>query len=235
MTKRFGAISSPRLDNYAGTVAPTANDDAADGYDVGSIWFDTVLQNAFVCVDATTTAAVWKLITVSTVGAGSVLFPSLWQATANSQVPTHLSARLGLVEFPASISVARVTLRQGTTGAAVSCRFALYSFDGQTKLIDVTGNGSASANTDFSIAVSPAVYIARGYYYAFVCRNATTGSLTVTCYATKDDALSASPAGSLPALHGTLVIVGGAAPATITPSAITVTDSSCPVCRFDNA
>ena len=45
--------------NYAATVAPTATDDAAAGYEVGSQWFDTTADRWYVCLDATATSAVW--------------------------------------------------------------------------------------------------------------------------------------------------------------------------------
>lgn len=49
--------------NFTAVVAPTANDDSGDGYDVGSQWIDVLLDDAYICVDDTLTAAVWKKIT----------------------------------------------------------------------------------------------------------------------------------------------------------------------------
>ncbi len=46
----------------AATVAPTVNEDAGDGYSVGSLWIDTTNDKGYVCVDSTTTAAVWQQI-----------------------------------------------------------------------------------------------------------------------------------------------------------------------------
>lgn len=53
----------PPQSNHAATVAPTVNDDAADGYQVGSVWTDVTADEAYICVDATVAAAVWKQIT----------------------------------------------------------------------------------------------------------------------------------------------------------------------------
>jgi hypothetical protein len=45
--------------NYAATTDPVAGDDAADGYAVGSFWYNTTLDRAWVCLDAAAGAAVW--------------------------------------------------------------------------------------------------------------------------------------------------------------------------------
>ena len=53
------------LHNMAATAAPTVNEDSGDGYGVGSFWFDTTNDQAYVCLDATVTAAVWRRIGTS--------------------------------------------------------------------------------------------------------------------------------------------------------------------------
>jgi hypothetical protein len=58
-------MPAARLDNLAASAAPTAGDDAADGYAVGSIWIDTVADRVYRCVDATVGAAVWLLTTAT--------------------------------------------------------------------------------------------------------------------------------------------------------------------------
>lgn len=45
--------------NYAGTAAPTASNDTTQGYTVGSIWVDASASNAYICISASTGAAVW--------------------------------------------------------------------------------------------------------------------------------------------------------------------------------
>jgi len=47
------------------TVAPGATDDSGSGYAVGSKWVDVTADKAYVCVDSTASAAVWKDVTAS--------------------------------------------------------------------------------------------------------------------------------------------------------------------------
>lgn|SRR3990167_3961519 len=49
--------------NYVAVTAPTVNDDASDGYSIGSEWINLVTDIAYKCLDATTGAAVWKQTT----------------------------------------------------------------------------------------------------------------------------------------------------------------------------
>lgn len=64
LTDRFNRFVAgaqlPPQGNHTATVAPTVNDDAADGYQVGSIWVDTTADEAYICVDSSIGAAVWK-------------------------------------------------------------------------------------------------------------------------------------------------------------------------------
>lgn len=51
--------------NLSASVAPTSTDDTSEGYAVGSRWVDTVANKEYVCVDATTDAAIWVASTFS--------------------------------------------------------------------------------------------------------------------------------------------------------------------------
>lgn len=53
--------------NFAATVAPAVTDDAGDGYSVGSRWIDVTNDESYICLDATTGAAVWSRTTVGTI------------------------------------------------------------------------------------------------------------------------------------------------------------------------
>lgn len=48
--------------NHAATAAPGTGDDADDGYGIGSRWLDLTNDKAYLCLDATVGAAVWKQI-----------------------------------------------------------------------------------------------------------------------------------------------------------------------------
>ncbi len=48
-----------KKNNTSGTVAPTVTDDSASGYEVGSMWIDVTNNIAYICVDATASAAIW--------------------------------------------------------------------------------------------------------------------------------------------------------------------------------
>ena len=50
--------------NFAAEALPTANEDTGDGYSKGSIWIYN--EEAYICVDATVAAAIWKGITNET-------------------------------------------------------------------------------------------------------------------------------------------------------------------------
>jgi hypothetical protein len=49
--------------NYSAIVDPAIDDDITISYSVGSLWFNTVSDECFVCLDATDGAAVWKQVT----------------------------------------------------------------------------------------------------------------------------------------------------------------------------
>lgn len=53
--------------NLAASDAPDANDDTTADYAVGSLWLDTTADTAYICVDASATAAVWLDLSASTI------------------------------------------------------------------------------------------------------------------------------------------------------------------------
>lgn len=58
--------------NFAGDAAPTVDDDETLGYSGLSLWLDTVAPAAYVCLDASTGAAVWQQLGGGSLADGSV-------------------------------------------------------------------------------------------------------------------------------------------------------------------
>ena len=59
---RIDNTTSGPLNKLDATTAPTTGDDTGDGYSVGSLWVNVTADNAYICADATSTAAVWLRI-----------------------------------------------------------------------------------------------------------------------------------------------------------------------------
>lgn len=59
-----------RKNNFAGSTTPGASDDSTDGYEVGSMWADLVLDQVWVCMDATAASAVWLRLELSASAVG---------------------------------------------------------------------------------------------------------------------------------------------------------------------
>lgn len=57
-------IGLPKM-NLIATAAPGVSDDSAAGYSVLSLWGDVTNDHAYVCLDSTVGAAVWRLLTVT--------------------------------------------------------------------------------------------------------------------------------------------------------------------------
>lgn len=49
--------------NLSATVAPAVTDDSGDGYAIGSIWIDVTADDAYIALDVSVGASVWKKIT----------------------------------------------------------------------------------------------------------------------------------------------------------------------------
>jgi len=65
------------LDKLDATAPPDANEDTGDGYAPGSVWVDVTNDKAYVCIDATSTAAIWEQITGALFNVGDDTAPQL--------------------------------------------------------------------------------------------------------------------------------------------------------------
>ncbi|UAT28878.1 tail protein [Dinoroseobacter phage vB_DshP-R7L] len=67
--------------NFAATTDPAVGNDNTEGYTVGSVWVNTTADTAWVCLDASTGAAVWTESTAAG-GGGASIFTALTDTPA---------------------------------------------------------------------------------------------------------------------------------------------------------
>lgn len=153
-----------KLNNLAASVDPTVNDDANDGYSVGSCWVNTSSGNVFKCTDASVGAAVWGQLT----GGGSLPTPTGWGAntetlsaaktlTDGSDIIQFLNPNGGTynVELPANSTnnpmFIIVNAGIGTLNIVSSAGAALGTIDTYQMARTVSdGNSWAVSTTDFT-------------------------------------------------------------------------------------
>lgn len=109
-----GGGSGP-LNNFAATGAPTVNDDSGDGYSVGSRWIDVTNDRAWVCVDATTTAAVWLLQPGGGSGGGWIAYTPVWTASSINPTLSNGSIQGNYRYLDAKTIVVRIRLTIGSS------------------------------------------------------------------------------------------------------------------------
>lgn len=147
------------LHNIAGTAAPTVNDDAGDGYSVGSVWNDTTNDKSYILIDSTIGAAVWQQfsgtgatvpdgdkgdITVSsggtvwTIDTDTVTYAKLQNVATNERLLGRTSGAGGDVE--------ELTILQAMNWIAASATGAILYHNGTnwaTLTAPASGNGQA--------------------------------------------------------------------------------------------
>lgn len=97
------------------TAAPTATDDSGSGYGVGSRWIDVTNDKEYVCLDATSTAAVWTETTAS----GSLAHWTEANATpvaneVTSWTPSTASSNADVVVAPKGTGAFSLQIADGT-------------------------------------------------------------------------------------------------------------------------
>ena len=132
---------SVRRHNMTATVAPTADEDAGDGYEVGSVWIDVTNDKAYICVDSTVTAAVWRVAGESTQSLGNRSGVDITFSTASNPYKDANSTsleKLASFIYPGSLSFLptsyAIVLSRGNEGAGVSAGI------GTVRLFDYTNS-----------------------------------------------------------------------------------------------
>jgi len=128
-------------DNLTAIIAPTATDDSAAGYVVGSTWIDVTADKTYICVDSTATAAIWHQIDGGA-AADAVVEPAIIQAG-------HGLVLLDVVRFDGTSWVKALADAAGsqTAHGIVSKVIDLNTFDVTTfGAIVATAHGLTVAN-----------------------------------------------------------------------------------------
>ena len=122
-TFTHGSLSTSFLGNST-TAAPTTGDDANDGYSVGSLWYDTTNDKAYICLDTTVGAAVWKEITAGSSSYTTVATLASDQATAADTNPVDLTG-LSWSYAANSVYFFRIIGNVSPAAATTGCGFQL--------------------------------------------------------------------------------------------------------------
>jgi len=145
-----------RKNNYAAAVAPGVSDDGTSGYAVGSVWIDTTADTAYVCLDASTGAAVWQEIGA---GGGSGV-PDMILITSPSTAD-YYGAASGVCDGAADFTVHVLYQHEGpaqpsgfkdiarndngSTGWAIAWNFGNVQYEAY----DGSGNSVGGSPSDF--------------------------------------------------------------------------------------
>lgn len=125
--------------NLSATTDPGVGDDAADGYQAGSLWVNVTLNKVFVCADATNGAAVWNNVSggVTDGDKGDVVVSSSGTVWTLDTV-TVAKGGTGATDAATAFS----NLKQAATTSA-------------TGVVELATTAETTARTDTSRAVTP--------------------------------------------------------------------------------
>lgn len=138
--------------NFAASVAPTASNDAGEGYTVGSVWIDTSAGSSYVCTDATGSAAVW----MATCNVGNT--DSLPEGSTN-------------LYFSDARADARIAAQKGSANGLATLDGSGKVPASQLEVADVSYMGTWNANTNTPTLTSSVG--GKGYYYVIDTDGAT--------------------------------------------------------------
>jgi len=107
-----------RKSNLAASDAPDTGDDTGDGYTVGSIWIDTTNDKAYICLDNSSSAAVWTSMTLG--GAFTREGGDITESTTTSTSFTDLQSAGSLTINAGDPFIALGSVRKATGAVAGS-------------------------------------------------------------------------------------------------------------------
>lgn len=206
-----GVTPNSPLNNFTATTNPGTGDDTADGYGVGSYWYNVTLDLAFVCLDATANAAVWRALSrFETSGyiTGTYLCP-LPVTSTFAGTPTADRLVGFLASFDQNISFSQVAVKVSTAQAGKSIRVGVYTHDEATKLpttlITETAAHELDSTTDADNVINLGATVTAGPHrpvWLFSDVDSTTAQIT--------SLLTVLPTRSILAANQSIAIAGQA-------------------------
>ena len=148
--------------NFAATTSPLVTSDSASGYGAGSLWVNQTLDIAFVCMDASVGAAIWKETTQSFNKLDATAAP----AVGNDNTEGYQIGSLW-VDVTHDIGYIAVDV---STGAAVWLRTSTIKNNFAAVVPPAVGDDNTAGYEIGSIWVDTAGV------YAYICIDATTGA-----------------------------------------------------------
>ena len=141
-------------------------------------------------------------------------------------------AYFGLVYTPHDITINRLTIRSGDTATTPgTVDIAIYSEDGQTKILEVTTASIGATFTYYTTTVSP-VYLPAGLYYVAIVSKGSAAISYMGWQSAVDDDTYAVASGKV--ITGSLTVTASTLPTTFDPTALTFAQHRCLVSRLDN-
>jgi hypothetical protein len=184
------------LDKLDATVAPAVTNDVDEGYGIGSMWLDVTADAAYVCLDATDGAAVWKRVDNVAI---SIL--NNFSATSDPGVGDDDGDGYAIGSWWVNITAQRVWLcEDASTGAAVwlpiygHAKVRVVSGTSDTILITDSGGTVVYTNASAIAVTLPATFTGT---FQFTVVQAGTGVPTVT--RSSSDTINGAATGVTPA------------------------------------
>ena len=181
-------------------VAPTSTDDSSSGYQIGSMWIDTVSKTSYTCIDSTLTAAVWNrnsqknnysaLVAPTSIDDSSVGYEvgSVWIDVAVDLSYTCVDSTVGAavwsaggggsgVLFTSTYTMAHLTVDQNLSGTC-DTNVSFGSFTG-----DILNNGSTGftlkAGKRYKVDFVPQIKNLSSEYTALFGMRPTSGGVDI--------------------------------------------------------
>lgn len=168
--------------------------------------------------------------------------------TAKSMLPSHtgpmldlvnknanssIKAYIGQVMIPVAISANTVTIPIQSVLGQGTIKFAIYSEDGQTRVMSII-TGTLNAVGPLSLPISSVLFTPNVYYAMIVPVSANINYAAWNSGGTVDFTLTSIVTAGKGVVAGTMTVTGGVLPATFAPSSITAGTDFAPLFRLDN-